>query len=162
MTNEFLTSFFSFAGCVPTVDIGFDEDRVIDRTRGYIKSENVTVTGGKGSAYALFQGESEINVPYFKNNENIKSHLVVSVRFFKNDDKGPGSQVLASNCKTSNKRTLTPSFAILLNKKEKQIVFFASTKKNDKYGATQHITLPFTVSINVLLHLLFLSNFFEQ
>ena len=139
-----------FTECKPTADLDFSAYDVENRIRNYINANNVTNSEG----YGLFNGRAYVSVPFFKNNENIGTHFVIRMRFYHDGKQGYDSQVLASNCKTRKGKELSPSFAILLAKTKRQIIFFASTKGEDRkrYGATASLSLPFQVINNSIIN----------
>lgn len=155
MNNNKNQSFIIFVSCIfteckPIADLEFRTYDVENKVRNYIHANNVTNTEG----YGFFNGSASVSVPFFKNNQNIGTHFVIRMRFYHDGKRGYDSQVLASNCKTRTGTELSPSFAILLAKTKRQIIFFASTKREDRkrYGATASLSIPFQVINNFIIN----------
>lgn len=108
----------------------------------------------KGAQYGRFNGiTSRISIPFLSGMSITK--LMARLRFFTAGTQGPDSQVLFSNCETETVRwnspeinkDLSPSIAIILNRKLNRLVFLGSTE--DRASEQVMMLLPFKVVIFV-------------
>ncbi|XP_062608391.1 uncharacterized protein LOC134270217 [Saccostrea cucullata] len=136
--------------CDPAVLVDFTGNSVVNKSpsRIWIESTYTQITRSKkGAQYGRFNGISRIAIPYLSG-KAIPS-LVVRLRFFSTGASGPDSQVLLSNCETQTvkwnspeiNKDLSPSIAIILNRKMNKLIFLGSTE--DRASEQALMLLPY-------------------
>ncbi|XP_061179521.1 uncharacterized protein LOC133188155 [Saccostrea echinata] len=136
--------------CDPVVLVDFTGNSIVNKSpsRIWIDPTYTQITRSKkGAQYGRFNGISRIAVPYLSGKS--LANLVVRLRFFTTSSSGPDSQVLLSNCETKTVRwnspeinkDLSPSIAIILNRKMNKLIFLGSTE--DRASEQVLMLLPF-------------------
>ncbi|XP_048754485.2 uncharacterized protein LOC125665730 isoform X2 [Ostrea edulis] len=124
--------------CDPVIFVDFTGNTIVNKSprRLWIDSTHTQITKSrKGAQYGRFNGlTSRISSPYLSG-KSLQT-LLARFRFFSTGSRGPESQVLFSNCETDSVRwnspeinkDLSPSVAIILNRKMNKLIFLASTE----------------------------------
>ena len=145
--------------CEPVVFVDFTGQSIINKSprRIWIDPTDTQITrSAKGAQYGRFNGfTSRISIP-FLSGRTIET-LLARLRFFTSGTSGPESQVLFSNCETETVRwnspdinkDLSPSIAIILNRKMNRLVFLGSTE--DRASEQVMMLLPFKVIFDHIL-----------
>lgn len=148
--------------CEPVVFVDFTGQSIINKSprRIWIDPTDTQITrSAKGAQYGRFNGfTSRISIP-FLSGRTIET-LLARLRFFTSGTSGPESQVLFSNCETETVRwnspdinkDLSPSIAIILNRKMNRLVFLGSTE--DRASEQVMMLLPFKVIFDHILQVL--------
>lgn len=146
-----------FTECDPVVFVDFTGKSIVNKSprRIWIDPTDTQITRSeKGAQYGRFNGiTSRISIPFLSGMSITK--LMARLRFFTAGTQGPDSQVLFSNCETETVRwnspeinkDLSPSIAIILNRKLNRLVFLGSTE--DRASEQVMMLLPFKVVIFV-------------
>lgn len=137
--------------CDPVVFVDFTGKSIVNKSprRIWIDPTDTQITRSeKGAQYGRFNGiTSRISIPFLSGMSITK--LMARLRFFTAGTQGPDSQVLFSNCETETVRwnspeinkDLSPSIAIILNRKLNRLVFLGSTE--DRASEQVMMLLPF-------------------
>lgn len=147
--------FIFFTECEPVVFVDFTGKSIVNKSprKIWIDPTDTQITRSeKGAQYGRFNGiTSRISIPFLSGMSITK--LMARLRFFTAGTHGPDSQVLFSNCETETVRwnspeinkDLSPSIAIILNRKLNRLVFLGSTE--DRASEQVMMLLPFKVMI---------------
>lgn len=147
--------FFFFTECEPVVFVDFTGKSIVNKSprKIWIDPTDTQITRSeKGAQYGRFNGiTSRISIPFLSGMSITK--LMARLRFFTAGTHGPDSQVLFSNCETETVRwnspeinkDLSPSIAIILNRKLNRLVFLGSTE--DRASEQVMMLLPFKVIV---------------
>lgn len=147
--------FIFFTECEPVVFVDFTGKSIVNKSprKIWIDPTDTQITRSeKGAQYGRFNGiTSRISIPFLSGMSITK--LMARLRFFTAGTHGPDSQVLFSNCETETVRwnspeinkDLSPSIAIILNRKLNRLVFLGSTE--DRASEQVMMLLPFKVII---------------
>lgn len=145
--------FIFFTECEPVVFVDFTGKSIVNKSprKIWIDPTDTQITRSeKGAQYGRFNGiTSRISIPFLSGMSITK--LMARLRFFTAGTHGPDSQVLFSNCETETVRwnspeinkDLSPSIAIILNRKLNRLVFLGSTE--DRASEQVMMLLPFKV-----------------
>lgn len=156
LNNCFYFYFFIFfTECEPVVFVDFTGKSIVNKSprKIWIDPTDTQITRSeKGAQYGRFNGiTSRISIPFLSGMSITK--LMARLRFFTAGTHGPDSQVLFSNCETETVRwnspeinkDLSPSIAIILNRKLNRLVFLGSTE--DRASEQVMMLLPFKVIV---------------
>lgn len=147
--------FIFFTECEPVVFVDFTGKSIVNKSprKIWIDPTDTQITRSeKGAQYGRFNGiTSRISIPFLSGMSITK--LMARLRFFTAGTHGPDSQVLFSNCETETVRwnspeinkDLSPSIAIILNRKLNRLVFLGSTE--DRASEQVMMLLPFKVIV---------------
>lgn len=151
----YFSLFIFFTECEPVVFVDFTGKSIVNKSprKIWIDPTDTQITRSeKGAQYGRFNGiTSRISIPFLSGMSITK--LMARLRFFTAGTHGPDSQVLFSNCETETVRwnspeinkDLSPSIAIILNRKLNRLVFLGSTE--DRASEQVMMLLPFKVIV---------------